>query len=145
MPKATPSPSAIKAANRAAGGKAPEALRQLDRLRAACAIYPETIEKLSHGEPTFFARNKVFAMFDDHHHGVDRIAAWSPAPAGLQETLIEAAPDTFFKPPYVGAKGWIGIHLDRVDDAELAHYVRLAWLQVAPKTLQKAFEAQSKN
>ncbi|MBI1339698.1 MmcQ/YjbR family DNA-binding protein [bacterium] len=122
--------------------KSGEALRQLERLRALCAIYPETSERLSHGEPTFFARNRVFVMFDDHHHGADRIAAWLPAPDGMQELLIGSNPDTYFRPPYVGVKGWVGVVLDRTTDQDLAAHVHQAWLHVAPRTLQKSFTAR---
>jgi hypothetical protein len=117
--------------------KAGAALVQLDRIRRFCAAYPETLEKLSHGEPTFFARNKVFVMFDDHHHGADHIAAWLPAPSGVQDLLLEQDDSAYFRPPYVGSRGWIGVRLDQVDDARLAHHIRTAWLMVAPKTLQK--------
>jgi hypothetical protein len=117
--------------------KSGEALRQLKRVRKLCTGYPETLEKLSHGEPTFFARNKVFVMFDDHHHGADHLAVWLPAPPGTQEMIVEASPDTYFRPPYVGHRGWIGIRLDAIDDVQLAHHIRQAWMRVAPKSLQK--------
>src|SRR5690606_28743350 len=53
--------------------------RVLERLRAICLALPEANERVSHGEPTWFAgKGKVFAMFDDHHHGADRVAVWLP-------------------------------------------------------------------
>lgn len=97
---------------------------------------PETWEKLSHGEPTFFVAKKVFAMFANNHHNDGRIAVWCPAPPGFQAMLIEAEPDKFFKPPYVGVRGWIGIQLNSIRDEELASHLRQAWLMIAPKKLQ---------
>jgi hypothetical protein len=108
---------------------------QLGRVRQLCLKLPEVTEKLSHGEPTFFVRKKVFAMFANNHHSDGRIAVWCPVPPGYQPVLLEAAPEKFFHPPYVGVRGWIGIHLDRVDDEELASHLREAWRMIAPKKL----------
>ena len=110
----------------------------LERVRRICLEMPETWEKISHGEPTFFVAKKVFAMFADNHHNDGRIAVWCPAPPGFQSMLIEAEPDKFFKPPYVGVRGWIGIHLNRIQDEELSSHLRQAWLLIAPKKIQGA-------
>lgn len=108
----------------------------LRRVRRICAAMPETTEKLSHGEPTFFVRKKVFAMFANNHHNDGHIAVWIPAPPGLSATLIETSPDTFFKPPYVGVRGWVGIELDQISDEDLASHIRDAWRLVAPERLK---------
>lgn len=107
----------------------------LERIRRFCLALPEVTEKISHGEPTFFVKKKVFVMFADNHHNDGRIAIWSAASSEVQQALIEAEPDKFFKPPYVGVRGWIGIKLDRVDDTELASHIRQAWLMIAPTKL----------
>jgi hypothetical protein len=112
----------------------------LQRVRSICLAMPETWEKLSHGEPTFFVGKKVFAMYANNHHNDGRIAVWCPAPLGIQAMLIEADPKKFFKPPYVGVRGWIGIHLDSVRDDELAVHLRQSWRMIAPKKLQAALE-----
>jgi hypothetical protein len=114
----------------------------LQRVRRICLAMPETWEKLSHGEPTFFVRKKVFAMFANDHHNDGRIAVWCPAPLGIQAMLIEAEPEKFFKPPYVGVRGWIGIHLDSVRDEELASHLRQAWRMIAPPKLHAALEEE---
>jgi predicted DNA-binding protein (MmcQ/YjbR family) len=89
----------------------------LARLRAICLALPEAQEKLSHGEPTWFAGNgRVFAMYDDHHHGAPHVSVWLPAPPGLQEALIERDPARFWRPPYLGHRGWIAVVLDRRPD-----------------------------
>jgi hypothetical protein len=97
---------------------------------------PGAWEKLSHGEPTFFAGKKVFAMFANNHHNDGHIAVWCPAPLGMQAILIEAEPKKFYKPPYVGVRGWIGINLNQIRDEELASHLSQAWQMIAPKKLQ---------
>jgi hypothetical protein len=109
----------------------------LKQLRGICLALPEATERLSHGEPTWFVRDKkVFAMFDDHHHGADRIAVHCPAPPGVQSSLVDEEPHRFFVPPYVGHRGWIGVRLDvDVDWPEVAGIIQDAFRLVAPKTL----------
>ncbi|MCC6189370.1 MAG: MmcQ/YjbR family DNA-binding protein [Anaerolineales bacterium] len=96
------------------------------RVRRLCLALPETSERLSHGEPTFFVHKKVFVMFANHHHGDGRVAVWLPVPAGVQASLIERDPACFFRPPYVGARGWVGIELSRIPDDDLAIYINVA-------------------
>ena len=108
---------------------------QLDRVRRMCAAMPSVTEKPSHGAPTFFVeKNKgVFAMFADDHHNDGRLALWVPVVNGLQPFLIEDAPRTYFKPPYMGASGWVGIVLDAIRDDALRIHIRDAWQLVAGK------------
>ncbi|MCB8946680.1 MAG: MmcQ/YjbR family DNA-binding protein [Ardenticatenaceae bacterium] len=114
--------------------------QQIERVRQICLTFPETVERPSHGEPTFFVRGKkVFAMFANNHHGDGRIAVWLPASPGLQEVLVETQPETFFKPPYVGVRGWIGIELNQISDEDLQFYIRSGWFLIAPKKLQAQF------
>jgi len=108
---------------------------QLERVRRICNTFPETNERLSHGEPTFFVRKRVFAMFANNHHNDGRIAVWLPAPPGLQQTLIDTDPNLYFKPPYVGVRGWIGIILAHLSDEDLAFHIDDGWRLVAPKKL----------
>lgn len=110
----------------------PEAEPICERLRAICLSFDGTMEKLSHGEPAFFVDGKLFTTFDDHHHGSSHVSAWVAAPPGAQETLIDANPARFFRPPYVGHRGWVGIVLDTDPDwdevagivADAANHVR---------------------
>ena len=110
--------------------------KHLNRVRKVCLALPETTEKLSHGEPTFFVRKKVFAMFSNNHHSDGHVAVLVPTPPGVQEMLIEGAPKKFYKPPYVGVRGWVGIELARISDKDLAFHVQEAWRLIAPKRLQ---------
>lgn len=86
-------------------------MNALDCIRTHCLTLPEVTEKLSHGEPTWFVRGRSFAMFANRHHD-DRVAVWCAAPEGLQEALMQSAPDRYFRPPYVGVRAWIGVYLD---------------------------------
>ena len=98
---------------------------------------PEAAERLSHGEPTWFAgKGKVFAMLDDHHHDAAHLSVHLPLPLGAQEALVAGDPLRFFRPPYVGSRGWVGLVLDdRPDWATVARLVREAYLHVASRTL----------
>ena len=98
---------------------------------------PEVTERLSHGAPTFFVRDrKTFVTFLDDHHGDGRLALWTAAPPGVQASLVETEPDRFFRPPYVGHRGWLGVRLDvDVDWDEVAQIVEDAYRCVAPKKL----------
>jgi hypothetical protein len=117
--------------------------KQIGRVRRICATFPETTEKLSHGEPTFFVRKKVFAMFSNNHHNDGHVAVLIPAAIGIQQMLIEASPMKFYRPAYVGVRGWVGIELDRVTDKELTFHITEGWKLIAPPKLQEAFAATS--
>lgn len=108
----------------------------LPALRRLCLALPQTTERLSHGEPTWFVRGKkTFVSYADHHHD-DRLAFWCAAPPGAQEALVAEDPDRFFVPPYVGNRGWLGVRLDiDVDWAEINEIVTDAYRTIAPKTL----------
>ena len=108
--------------------------RQLARVRRICRSIPGTIEKLSHGEPTFFTPKRVFAMFANNHHGDGHVAVWLPAGAGMQAALIEEASETYFRPPYVGVSGWIGVELSKVDDEQLGALIREAFRLIDVKS-----------
>lgn len=110
---------------------APEA--QLARVRSVCGTIPSSIEKISHGEPTFFSPKRVFVMFANNHHNDGRLAIWIPAAPGVQEAFVEEAPDTYFRPPYVGVGGWVGVELAKVDDEQLATLIREAFRFVGEK------------
>ena len=101
-------------------GRSEAALRLL---RTLCLALPRTTERPSHGGPAFFADPRCFAMFLDDHHGDGRLALWCAAPEGVQAEVVQLEPDRFFRPPYVGHRGWLGVRLDTVDRDELAAVV----------------------
>src|SRR5580765_7642866 len=106
---------------------------QIKRLRRLCLSIPGTMEKISHGEPTFFTPKRVYAMFANNHHDDGHVAVWLPAGPGVQEALIEEAPQIYFRPPYVGSSGWIGVELSAVDDDQLGALIREAFQLIAAK------------
>ncbi len=105
----------------------------LARVRRMCASLPGTSEKLSHGEPAFFVGKKVFAMYSNNHHNDGHIAVLIPAAPGVQEMLMSTWPERYFRPAYVGVRGWVGIDLDQIGDDELAAHLLDAWRMIGPK------------
>ena len=114
----------------------------IERLRRICLALPEVTERLSHGEPTFFVRDrKTFVSVADHHHD-RRFAFWCAAPDGFQRMLVHAEPDRFFVPAYVGHRGWLGVYLDvPVDWDEIRTIVEGAYRTVAPRGLVARLDA----
>lgn len=108
---------------------------QLQRVRRLVARLPSVAEKLSHGTPTFFVEQDkgVFAMFVDDHHQDGHLAVWVPVADGQQPLLLEEEPGLYFKPPYVGSNGWVGVKLDKVRDDTLQAHLREAWALIVRK------------
>ena len=119
-----------------------QAERALARVRQICLGFPEVSERLSHGAPSFFIRGKkTLAMFVDDHHGDGILGLWCPAFPGVQQELVDAEPDRFYRPPYVGPSGWLGIRLDRsVDWDEVTAILTDSYRKVAPKTLARQLD-----
>jgi hypothetical protein len=120
--------------------------RALRMVRAAALRWPETSERMSHGGPAFFVRGKrCFVMFLDDHHQDGRLAIWCAAPDGVQQEMVETEPDRFFRPPYVGHRGWLGVQLLEVTQAELDAIVLDAYRQIAPRRLLDQVSATSRD
>jgi hypothetical protein len=111
----------------------------LSRLRELCLELPEAAEKLSHGSPAFFIeKGKVFAYFTDNHHNDGRTAVLvKTSGSEEQEMLIEADPELYYRPPYIGHVGWIGVRLDQgeIDWDHIGDRVAQSWELVAPRRL----------
>jgi hypothetical protein len=117
----------------------------VQRVRAACATFPEVTERLSHGSPSFFVRGRTtFVMvMPDGHHDTLFPHLWCAAPPGAQQESIAADPERFFRPPYVGGRGWLGVRLDREPDgAEIAELCEDAYRAVAPARLLARWDAE---
>jgi hypothetical protein len=106
----------------------------LEQIRQYCLLLPETTERVSHGSPTFFVRDKKsFVQYHNNHHDDGRIALWCSAQPGIQPMLVESNPDIYFLPPYVAHLGWIGLRLDRnAGWEEIASVIGDAYLTKAP-------------
>jgi hypothetical protein len=104
--------------------------------------FPEVTEKLSHSAPSFFVGKQFLMLWTDGHHDHHFPHLWCAAPPGAQGELVDTEPERFFRPPYVGARGWLGVRLDRkVDWDEIAAVCRDAYLAVAPKKLIAELES----
>jgi hypothetical protein len=118
----------------------------LPRLRKLCLSLPESHEVEAWGAPTFRIKGgKIFAMYSSaaSQHDPGRHSVWIKATKDNQELMIRSQPGRFFKPPYVGPSGWIGVYLDKSPDwDEVAELLRDGWRQIAPKKLLKAVEEQ---
>ncbi|RAV23131.1 MmcQ/YjbR family DNA-binding protein [Paenibacillus contaminans] len=119
----------------------------LDKVRALCLSFPGTSERISHGAPTFFVNEKKsFVQYHNNHHGDGKIALWCAAPSGVQSLLVEAEPDIYYIPAYVGHLGWIGVRLDRQAEWEdIAGAIGGAYMARAPKKLQALVAGRSFN
>ena len=121
----------------------PGSAEALTRVREICLALPEVNERASHSSPTFFVRDKkTFVSFHDDHHGDGILGLWCAAAPGVQEELVRAEPDRFYRPAYVGPRGWIGVRLDvDVDWSEVAEICADAYRAVAPKRLVARLDA----
>jgi hypothetical protein len=119
----------------------------LPRLRKICLSLPESHEVEAWGEPTWRVKGKMFAMYaaDGNHHGSGRASVWVKSDKENQALMIGSQPDRFFKPPYVGPSGWVGVFLDRSPDwTEVSAILRDGWKMIAPKRVVRASEAPKK-
>ena len=121
--------------------------RIIARLRKICMALPEATEKEAWAEPTWRVNGKMFAQMDDYHHGSPHCAVWLPSTLEVQEALVAADPKRFFRPAYVGHKGWIGVVLDakprgpKPDWDLVAELVREAYCRIAPAKLAAQLDA----
>ena len=114
-----------------------------DRVRSVCLALPETTEKVSHSAPAFFVGRQFVMLWANGHHGNEFPQLWCAAPPGVQADLMETDPARFFRPPYVGGRGWIGVRLDGdVDWDEVTAICEDAFRTVAPKRAVAALDAR---
>jgi hypothetical protein len=119
------------------------------KVRAICLDLPLVVERLSHGEASWFINDKKnFVAMSDHHHD-DRVSVTFAAGAGVQESLIDEDPERYFRPPYVGGRGWVGAYLDGQDEWNAPQWDALgdliveAWLLVAPPKVRLLLDPPS--
>ncbi|HZT64338.1 MAG TPA: MmcQ/YjbR family DNA-binding protein [Acidimicrobiales bacterium] len=113
------------------------------QVRRICTALPEVTERLSHGSPAFFIGKQFVMLWDGGHHDHDFPHLWCAAPEGAQHDLVASAPERFFRPPYVGHRGWLGVRLDGpVDWDEVAALCEEAYRTVAPRRLVAQLDAK---
>lgn len=114
-----------------------------ERVRALCLALPEATERLTHGAPGFFVGRQFVMLWPDGHHEHDYPHLWCAAPAGAQQELVAETPERFFRPPYVGGRGWVGVRLDRSPDwGEVGELCEDAYRTVAPARLVRLLDAR---
>ncbi len=107
-----------------------------DAVNEICMWFPETEQVIAHGSPDFRVAGKTFATYVINHHGDGHLALWLRSPPGAQSLYVDAEPEYFYVPPYVGPKGWLGVDLDKgLSWLRIADLVREAYAEVAPKSL----------
>jgi hypothetical protein len=112
-----------------------------DRVRAICLRLPEATERLSHGSPAFFVGKQFVMLWPEGHHEHHFPHLWCAAPVGGQEELVAVSPDRYFRPPYVGGRGWVGMRLDgEVDWDEVGELCLEAYRVIAPPRLVKRMD-----
>jgi hypothetical protein len=115
--------------------------KPIEHVRAICLALPEAAEVEAWGEPTFRVGGKIFAQYEDHHHGDPIIGLWLKAPEGMQRALVDAQPERFYVPKYVGPKGWVGVRMDAATDwAMVDDLVRQSYRLIAPKRLLSSLD-----
>jgi hypothetical protein len=108
----------------------------LRTVRTICLALPGVTERLSHGTPSFFVKKAFVYAWLEGHHNNHFPHLWCAAEPGVQEILIEAEPGTFFRPPYLGPRGWVGVRLDGgIGRDEIAELCEDAYRVIAPRTL----------
>ena len=113
-----------------------------DAVRSICLAFPDATERPSHGSPAFYVRKQFAMVWPEGHHDNHFPHLWCAAPPGAQEELMQSEPERFFRPPYVGGRGWIGVRLDRdVDWDEVAAICEDAYRCVAPRKLVALLDA----
>lgn len=122
-----------------------DSAKLLERVRGIVEGWPEVDERLSHGAPTFWGGRKTFCSFADHHHGDEHVCIWVKSTLDMQEGLIAADPVVFFRPPYVGVKGWVGVRLDPdsgsgPDWGQVEDLLEEAYRSVAPQRAIRALD-----
>jgi hypothetical protein len=120
--------------------KSPDVAGRRKRLVALCQRLPEAAaERAGVQHLAFKVRKKIFAYYAYDHHGDGRIALLCKAPPGEQNRLVNADPERYFVPPYVGSKGWVGLRVDtpRVDWRAVENLLLVAYVLTAPDKLRK--------
>jgi hypothetical protein len=115
------------------------------RIRTICMDLPGVTEKPSHGAPAFFAVRQFLVLWIDGHHDHTFAHLWCAAPPGAQAELVTSEPDRFFRPPYVGGRGWLGVRLDgTIDWKEIELVCEEAFRTVAPKKLIASLDSRQR-
>src|SRR5690348_4213323 len=102
-----------------------------------CATFPETTIEVLSDYVAIRIRKKIYAYYLFDHHGDGKIAIWCKSTMSDQQQLIRDDPEVFFKPPYVGPRGWVGMRIDTnsVDWDTVRELALRAYQETAPRKL----------
>lgn len=116
----------------------------LDRVRRIALALPGVTEHRTHGAVGFYVEGRrALCYLHDDHRGDGRVSVWFPASGALQEELVTAEPDRFFR-PVPSAAGtfatWLGLYVDlpEAEDrvwAEVSAILHETYRSVAPRRL----------
>ena len=97
-----------------------------------CLVFPDSESSRSHGLRDYRVKGKIFAQYVVNHHGDGRVALWLNVADGVQQECIVLDDESYFVPPYVGARGWLGMNLDKeLSWDEIQYQVTEAYLHTA--------------
>ncbi len=115
----------------------------LPRLKKICLALPDVTAEPAYEHTKFLVKKKTLAYYTVNHHGDGMLALLVKAAPGVQGTLVEGDPETFFVPPYIGKQGWVGMRLDhrKPDWSAVEALVEDSFLLVAPKRSIAALES----
>ena len=110
---------------------------RLARLTGICLALPEVTRRYNGQHATFLVRDRKFAYYLVDHHGDGIVAVCCRAAPGENEALVASDPIRFYRPAYIGPRGWVGLRLDldEIDWAEVAELVTESYRLAAPKRL----------
>ncbi|NNF52808.1 MAG: MmcQ/YjbR family DNA-binding protein [Acidimicrobiales bacterium] len=125
----------------------------IERVRAIALSLPEVNERLSHGAPSFFLRDKrpICYFHDADFAGDGRVSLMCPAPPGAQAFRVALDPKVFFAPTPSASgvfRDWIGVYVDRLHQSEcgwhgITDVIEDAYRVVAPKKLIAELDARN--
>ncbi|MCY3858055.1 MAG: MmcQ/YjbR family DNA-binding protein [Gammaproteobacteria bacterium] len=100
-----------------------------------CLAFDDSEAHHSHGFPDFRVNGKVFAQYAVNHHGDGRVALWLNSPDGSQQDCVAMDSESYFVPPYLGPRGWLGVNLDKnLSWDEIQYQVAEAYLHTSRST-----------
>jgi hypothetical protein len=107
------------------------------RFVAICSTFPETTIEVLREHIAIRIRKKIYAYYLFDHHGDGKIAIWCKSTMSDQQQLIRDDPEVFFKPPYVGPRGWVAMRIDthHVDWNTVKELALRAYQEAAPRKL----------
>lgn len=115
---------------------------RVKRLAAICSRLPEVEQRVHSDFIDYRVRSKLFAYFLNGHDPDGIVSICVKSELGENVNRASAHPALYYLPPYIGKKGWFGIHVDcgLIDWNDVEGAVRLSYRLAAPKSLLKSVQ-----